>query len=95
MAAERTGSGLTPTFLIVWAGQVVSLLGSSLTGFGLAIWVFQETGSVTRLALVTLAVTVPGILLAPIAGVYVDRLDRRMVMFTMDAVAGASTLVLA
>jgi MFS transporter, DHA3 family, macrolide efflux protein len=74
---------------------VVSLLGSSLTGFGLGIWVYQETGSVTRLALVMLAVTVPGVLLAPIAGVYVDQLDRRVVMFAMDAIAGASTLVLA
>lgn len=86
---------LSRTFLTVWSGQVVSVLGSSMTGFGMAIWVYQESGSVTRLALVMLAVTVPGIALAPVAGVYVDRLDRRLVMFATDALAGAATLTMA
>jgi hypothetical protein len=31
-------------FLIVWVGQVISLVGSGLTAFGLAVWIFQRTG---------------------------------------------------
>ena len=37
------------SFLIVWAGQLVSLTGTALTGFGLQIFVYLESGSVTRL----------------------------------------------
>ena len=79
------------TFLIVWGGQLVSVVGSGLTSFGLGIWVLQETGSVTAFALTTLFITLPAILLAPAAGAYVDRTDRRLVMLGADLVAGLGT----
>jgi DHA3 family macrolide efflux protein-like MFS transporter len=82
------------TFLIVWFGQVISLVGSSLTWFGISIWVFLESGSVTQLAVVLLASQLPRILLSPIAGTFVDRWDRRWVMILSDAGAGAGTLVM-
>jgi MFS family permease len=82
------------TFLIVWFGQVISLVGSSLTWFGISIWVFLETGSVTQLAVILLASQLPRILLSPIAGTFVDRWDRRWAMILSDAGAGAGTLVM-
>ena len=94
-AAPPVPTGISRTFLIVWAGQVVSLLGTNLTGFALAIWVFQGTGSVTQLALVLMAVAVPGIILGPFAGVYADRFDRRVVMLVTDGIAGVASLGLA
>ncbi|MGI9609793.1 MAG: MFS transporter [Acidimicrobiia bacterium] len=83
------------TFLVVWSGQLVSLVGSSLTGFALAVWVFQQTGSATRLALVLLATTVPGIILGPFAGALVDRWDRRWAMILSDTGAAIGTLIIA
>jgi len=83
------------TFLTVWAGQLVSITGTTLTGFGLQVWVYLETGSVTRLAMVTLAFALPSVLLSPIAGALVDRWDRRVTMLGADLLAGASTLVIA
>jgi len=83
------------TFLVVWAGQLVSITGTTLTGFGLQVWVYLETGSVTRLALVSLAFALPSVLLSPIAGALVDRWDRRVTMLAADLLAGASTLVIA
>ena len=68
------------TFLVVWAGQLVSVTGTTLTGFGLQVWVYLETGSVTRLALVSLAYALPAVLLSPLAGVLADRVDRRLAM---------------
>jgi MFS transporter, DHA3 family, macrolide efflux protein len=82
-------------FLAVWAGQVVSALGTGLTGFALGVWVYQRTGSATRFALITLMTTLPGILLSPIAGALVDRWDRRRVMILSDVGAGCATLMLA
>ncbi|HVR08481.1 MAG TPA: MFS transporter, partial [Thermoanaerobaculia bacterium] len=79
-------------FLLVWAGQVVSTLGSNLTGFALAVWVYQRTGSATRFALIAFATMVPGLLLTPLAGVLVDRWDRRHALILSDAGAGCATL---
>jgi DHA3 family macrolide efflux protein-like MFS transporter len=85
----------TRTFFTVWAGQLVSQVGSAMTGFALTIFVYQETGSVTRLAMVLLSVTLPGLLLGPAAGVWTDRVNRRLVMILGDGVAGMATMALA
>ena len=90
---RRQQSG-TRTFFIVWAGQLVSQVGSAMTGFALVIYVYQTTGSVTRLAVVLLSVSLPAVVLAPFAGVVVDRSDRRVVMLLSDAAAAAATLAL-
>ena len=92
LPAERRGM---TAFLVVWAGQVVSVLGSYLTGFALAVWIYQQTGSATLFALITLVTTVPGMLLLPFAGALVDRWDRRRAMIVSDAGAGIATLALA
>lgn len=93
---DETDRGrLGRTFLTVWLGQVVSQFGSSMTGFAMSIVVFQDNQSVTELAMVLLAANLPGIVLAPLAGVYVDRWNRRSVMLVADSVAAATTLGLA
>jgi DHA3 family macrolide efflux protein-like MFS transporter len=83
------------TFLIVWFGKLVSLVGSSLTWFGLSVWVFLETGSVTSLSLMLLASNLPRVILSPVAGALVDRWDRRWVMILSDGASGLGTIVIA
>ena len=83
------------TFWTVWVGQLVSQVGTAMTGFAMTIWIYQETGSVTQLGLMLLAVNLPGIVLAPTAGVMVDRVNRRVVMLAADSVAGLGSLTLA
>ncbi len=92
--APRDGRGMT-TFAVIWAGQVISSLGSYLTGFALGVWIYQQTGSATLFALISLATTVPGILLSPFAGALVDRWDRRRAIIVSDGGAAAATLALA
>lgn len=81
------------TFLVVWLGQLVSTLGSAMTSFGLAIWVFQETGSATQLALIVLASRGPMLLVSPFVGALVDRWDRRRAMIVSDSGAAFGTAV--
>lgn len=83
------------TFFAVWAGQFVSLVGTALTGFALSIWVYQETGSATKLSFVLLASQLPQILFTPIAGALVDRWDRRWAMIIADTGAGLGTMAIA
>ena len=79
-------------FLVIWAGQVISLIGSGLTSFGLAVWIFQRTGEATPFALTALFGNLPRILLAPVAGVVADRWSRRWIMILADIGSALVTL---
>jgi MFS family permease len=68
------------TFTAIWFGQLISRLGSSLTGFALDVWVYRETNSVTQFALLTVSMTLPYVLISPVAGTLVDRWSRRWTM---------------
>lgn len=82
-------------FLVVWAGQVVSVLGSNLTAFALGVWLYRTTGSASPFALVALCSALPQMLVSPLAGVLVDRHDRRWMMAAADGGAALCTLALA
>ncbi len=82
-------------FLLIWAGQVVSVVGSRVTSFALGIWVLQTTGSTTRFALIFVAMAVPVLLISPIAGALVDRWDRRLTMLACDVACALTMLAMA
>ena len=81
-------------FTIIWVGQVVSLLGSAMTGFALSIWAWTITGEATALALVGFFNFMPIVLFSPIAGALVDRWNRKLVMMISDLAAGLSTVAI-
>lgn len=82
-------------FLLVLGGQLVSLVGSALTQFALGVWVYTQSASPTQFVLTVLCAALPRILLAPLAGVLVDRWDRRLVLIGSDLGAAVVTLALA
>ncbi len=90
MTQHPTNKGMQ-VFILIWFGQMISLVGSGLTNFALGVWVYQQTGSVTQFALISLFTSLPMILISPIAGVLVDRLPRRWVMIISDFGAGLAT----
>ncbi len=82
-------------FYWVWIGQVVSLLGTSMSRFAMLIWAYQQTGAATTLGLLGFFGYLPYILVVPLAGTLVDRWDRRKVLMLADIGSGlVSTLVL-
>lgn len=89
---EKPKEGLG-AFTLIWIGQVVSLLGSSLTTFALGLWVLREHGgSITQFTVIAVIAGLPGLLLAPFAGALVDRWDRKTVLIISDFGAGLITL---
>lgn len=82
-------------FILIWFGQLVSIIGSSLTDFALDIWVYQRTGSITQFTLVTICGALPLIVISPLAGVLVDRWNRRWVMILSDSGAALATVAIA
>ena len=82
------------TFTIIWFGQLVSLLGTAMTRFALLIWAYKQTGSATTLALLGFFAFIFQILLSPLAGIVIDRFDRRVIMLVTDLGAGLTTMLL-
>ena len=80
---QHSTSGMR-IFIFIWLGQMVSLIGSALTSFPLGIWVYQNTNSVTLLALILLCATLPSSLISPMAGVLVDRWQRLLFVAKLE-----------
>lgn len=80
------------TFVIIWLGQLVSRIGTAMTRFALLVWMYQETGLATSVALLGFFSFIPFLLVSPFAGVWVDRLERRTVMIFSDIGAGVMTI---
>lgn len=79
-------------FTLVWIGQIVSVLATQMSSFALTIWVFEKTKSATALGLVQVFFITPFLLITPIAGVMVDRHDRKLMMMVSDLTAGLATV---
>jgi DHA3 family macrolide efflux protein-like MFS transporter len=81
-------------FLTIWVGQLISLVGSGMTGFALGVWIYQASGEATPLVLVALFDSLPNFLFSPVVGALVDRINRRKLMLIADSFAALITLAL-
>ena len=59
-------------FIIIWSGQLFSILSSSIAQFAIVLWISLETGSAEVLSFATIAALLPQVVLGPFAGVFVD-----------------------
>lgn len=72
-------------FSLMWVGQLVSTIGSALTSLAASILVFNQTGgSALSVGLMLMATAGPSLLVGLVAGVFVDRFDRRRIMLIAD-----------
>lgn len=83
------------TFYVLLITQTISMLGSSMTAFAIGVWLFLETGKTTPLMLVAFFSWLPRMVLGGVAGVFADRLNRRMLIMLGDAGQAVPTLLLA
>lgn len=71
-------------FLLIWAGQFTSIIGTGLTIFALGIFVYQTTHTASSYVFILMCVFLPPFLLKPFGGVLADRYDRRLMMVLSD-----------
>lgn len=81
----------TKAFLIIWITQIVSVLSSAMSQFGLTIWMYQQTQSATAMGLMQVFFITPFLILSPVAGVMVDRYNRKLMMAVSDVAAFFAT----
>jgi len=82
------------SYLFFWSGQLVSLLGSSVASFVIIWWIALEMESALYLAVASLLGFAPMIILAPFAGVFVDRWSRKPLIGIVDFLQALATVVL-
>lgn len=82
-------------FRLFFAGQGISVIGTWMTRVATGWLVYRLTHSAVLLGTVSFAGQIPTFLLAPFAGVWIDRLDRRAVLLWTQALAMVQSLVLA
>jgi DHA3 family macrolide efflux protein-like MFS transporter len=90
----QTNQSTFKSYLFFWSGQLVSLLGSSIVQFVLIWWITLETGSPFFLALAAFLGLVPMVILGPVTGVFADRVNRKVLIFTADFLQALATAVL-
>jgi len=82
-------------FGIIWTGQLVSTLSSSIVAYAVVFWLSIETKSAEVLAYATIAALLPQMIIGPFTGVFIDRWDRRRTMILADVFIAVCTLFMA
>jgi MFS family permease len=97
MASSHPNPNLSPAshspltsrnFILLVAGQGLSLFANTMLRFAMSMWVLDETGSASAFASMLAVAVVPTILLSPFGGVLADRINRRTIMVALDALSG-------
>ena len=79
-------------FLILWGSQAVSTLGTAMTNFALIVWVYEQKGTASSIALLSVFAFLPSILFCFIAGTIADRWNKKRIMLAADLLAALGTI---
>ncbi len=80
-------------FVLLMGGQCISAIGSGMQSFALSLYVLSITGSGGKFASVLAVSVIPKLILGPISGVFIDRLDRKKIIVFLDILSGFVSLV--
>ncbi|HYM83480.1 MAG TPA: MFS transporter [Candidatus Dormibacteraeota bacterium] len=82
------------SFLLLWLSQALSQVGGNMAVYGLTVIVYDATGSASAISLLILTYLVPAVLFSAVAGVFVDRIDRRSILVVTNVLRGVAMLAL-
>jgi MFS family permease len=96
--AGGTPAGRTPSnalevfrnrpFLLLWLSQAFTQIGGNMVIYGLTVIILTSTSSKTAVSLLILTFLIPAVLFSALAGVYVDRVDRRTILVVTNLLRG-------
>ncbi len=94
VSPEKKGFLSLSLFLLL-QGQFVSVMGDMIYEIALGFWVLAFTGSPALMGILMATSLLPGVLIAPFAGVVVDRTSRKRLMIVMDLIRGFTIIIVA
>lgn len=80
-------------FLRLWLAQLISMTIFNASNYALLILIEEVTGSTTLIGLAIICFSIPAVLFGAPAGVFVDHLDKRMVLWTSNCLRAIATLI--
>ncbi len=80
-------------FALISVGQFISMVGSSMTQFGLSIWIWKTTGNATPFSIITTLFFIPNLIFSPFAGALIDRWPLKRSLILPDLAAGIVTIL--
>lgn len=92
MKKYKTYKVLRP-YMLLWGTQSLSSLGSSMTGYGLILWLYRQNGSALETAMLSICSYAPYVLVSIFAGALSDRWNKKRTMLVCDLLAALSTVV--
>ena len=81
-------------FLLLWLAQAATQIGGNMVIFGLTVIISKSTGSTTAVSALILTFLLPAVLFSALAGVFVDRLDRRLVLILTNVLRGLAFIAM-
>jgi MFS family permease len=92
---EGSGTGIAAVlrnrpFLLLWLAQAVTQIGGNMVLFGLTVIIVTTSDSNAAVSALILSFLVPAVLFSAVAGVYVDRIDRRLLLVVTNAIRGVA-----
>ncbi len=79
-------------YIVLWLSQSVSGLGSSMTGFALVLWAYEQSHSAMSVSLMSFCNYVPYVFLSLFVGSFIDRHKKKSIMLVSDSIAAAGSL---
>jgi len=76
-------------FLLLWLAQAISQTAQNAIWYGIVVLVQQRSNSSTQLSVAVLTLIIPSVIFGVLAGVYVDRWDKRLVLIATNLIRGA------
>jgi MFS family permease len=77
------------SFALLWVGQLISMIGSGMTTIAASILVYRVTGAALSVGLMLIAAALPSLAVGLLAGVFVDRWNRKWIMIAADLIRAA------
>ena len=82
-------------FLLIWLAQLISMTIFYASNFALLVLIEEVTGSTTLVGLAIICFSLPAVLFGAPAGVYVDRMDKRLVLWGSNLLRALATFIFA
>jgi len=79
-------------FILLFQGQIISVLGDNVYDMALRFWILNKTGSVALMGAIMSASFIPKIFISPFAGTFIDRHDRRKILIVADTISAITIL---
>lgn len=79
-------------YIVLWISQSVSGLGSSMTGFALVLWAYEQSRSAMSVSMMSFCNYVPYVILSLFVGSFIDRHSKKTIMLASDSIAAIGSL---